>query len=1196
MRRAFRFFTLLLALGAVLLFVNLDIWPPHTLVALSTTNTLRVDVQDCNVNFEVHDIDAHYKGGAPHDYDGPALSSVSFAADVLIGGKNVTRNKLAQWSKDPSAFAFEPAASAGGEDVLRVLRDPSSSLPCNVTLHVRPGTVLPSVTIRAWQSRFTADGSRCTLPWSYQGETHYGCANVRSKVAWCSQRWHTGGFAKTLAEEAFRKGTKARGATQGTPGDAKGKCQEAATGADGGSRVTRAPGGDLLDFGANTLSVRGARVHVSLARVRAGRLDVRVGAGNLRVHGTTLTRSGSGYAPSVLRTVRRDVIGAKEGGTKEDETLREGGGDIEVRLWQDTNITFSSDCSQCFAADNATEPFGEPEAVQVPKPVTKAWLASKKKVTQTGCTQAGFPDPQQGLTTVGTNAFFVFDDGVTGNELWVHAAGSGGPTLVKDINKGNKDSDPHNLTGVGANLLFFATDGKYAEQLYQTDGTEGGTTLLKSFGQLTCTKAAAKKKKQGRTPGHGEDWWSVQRRAVCTGVALLRAEANEDADASAAAAAAAGLAAADAAAAALLPAQLLHLDNWHGSSTATVGDTTAAGADAWPTLAGAGVGGLRLDAQGRSDLAAVHTWAKGTEAHDHFVQIYVDGPAFEESVWVWTDNPVFLQAAPRFMHGLSGGLLVPLMRSVRVRVIGGEDIPALAGCAAFADMVEPEKDADALGRVAQLLLHTVRPPSDANVKNAQASRSYKWEHWGSSGWANKDAIALKTTRYDNDRNGWPGLSSFQSNVVVRTIEFVEQPARSGRYVAQDRTVSENVPLLVTIVISLVLALAFAIGAVIGLHEVAKKWKKALWDKIARGGRFQHLGRLLNDPQYNSPSYVQAMQRKRQKKRQLKVRKGGKGGGAAAAARKAAGVKEVYPWPHPFDIPEILATNFHRANLDSVSLYFDATIAERTAQQRGLAAQKIPFRAVKENYETFCLAHDYEVQNIRESGTGGDDDDDSEGHADAAKELMDSYGVSLSVTANTSTDAFCGVRLKTQKELLLWKRRPEQERRVKAHETSLTYFLRCVCVVTGLASDHIFTHGFRERYVAFVQVHVGLEVVAITKRDLGALGITFDRLRITFMTFSEGDWFAPIADAALYLRAKPSVGTVLPAWWWFADLSVFILHLMTVFVVGGFFIRLWMGFEFIYARQLFAEHYFRSNALHCTATARILIPAECSAVP
>ena len=32
-----------------------------------------------------------------------------------------------------------------------------------------------------------------------------------------------------------------------------------------------------------------------------------------------------------------------------------------------------------------------------------------------------------------------------------------------------------------------------------------------------------------------------------------------------------------------------------------------------------------------------------------------------------------------------------------------------------------------------------------------------------------------------------------------------------------------------------------------------------------------------------------------------------------------------------------------------------------------------------------------------------------------------------------------------------------------------------------------------------------------------------------------------------------------------------------------------------ARRDSAEHFFRSSALHCTATARILIPAECSAV-
>ena len=32
-----------------------------------------------------------------------------------------------------------------------------------------------------------------------------------------------------------------------------------------------------------------------------------------------------------------------------------------------------------------------------------------------------------------------------------------------------------------------------------------------------------------------------------------------------------------------------------------------------------------------------------------------------------------------------------------------------------------------------------------------------------------------------------------------------------------------------------------------------------------------------------------------------------------------------------------------------------------------------------------------------------------------------------------------------------------------------------------------------------------------------------------------------------------------------------------------------------ARRDFAEHFFRSITLHCTATARVLIPAECSAV-
>ena len=92
-----------------------------------------------------------------------------------------------------------------------------------------------------------------------------------------------------------------------------------------------------------------------------------------------------GGAPSVLATVRRDGVGAREGGTKEDETLREGGGDVVVRMWQHANVTFTNDCSQCFAADNATEPAGKPAAVQVPVPRPKA---RKGQVKKTPCAQA----------------------------------------------------------------------------------------------------------------------------------------------------------------------------------------------------------------------------------------------------------------------------------------------------------------------------------------------------------------------------------------------------------------------------------------------------------------------------------------------------------------------------------------------------------------------------------------------------------------------------------------------------------------------------------------------------------------------------------------------------------------------------------------------------------------------------------------
>ena len=98
--------------------------------------------------------------------------------------------------------------------------------------------------------------------------------------------------------------------------------------------------------------------------------------------------------------------------------------------------------------------------------------------------------------------------------------------------------------------------------------------------------------------------------------------------------------------------------------------------------------------------------------------------------------------------------------------------------------------------------------------------------------------------------------------------------------------------------------------------------------------------------------------------------------------------------------------------------------------------------------------------------------------------------------------------------------PEQERRIGAQETSLTYFLRCRCIVSGLASDFIFVREFHDTYLAFVQVHVGLKAVAVTKRELNTLGITHDRLRITHLTLGEEDWYSPLRDAKLFNEPKP----------------------------------------------------------------------------
>jgi ELWxxDGT repeat protein/VCBS repeat-containing protein len=73
------------------------------------------------------------------------------------------------------------------------------------------------------------------------------------------------------------------------------------------------------------------------------------------------------------------------------------------------------------------------------------------------------------LTAVGSQLYFVADDGVSGKELWKSDGTAAGTVRVTDINPGAGSAEPQSLTVVGSNVYFIATDGSNY-RLYKTDG------------------------------------------------------------------------------------------------------------------------------------------------------------------------------------------------------------------------------------------------------------------------------------------------------------------------------------------------------------------------------------------------------------------------------------------------------------------------------------------------------------------------------------------------------------------------------------------------------------------------------------------------------------------------------------------------------------------------------------------------------
>ncbi len=98
-------------------------------------------------------------------------------------------------------------------------------------------------------------------------------------------------------------------------------------------------------------------------------------------------------------------------------------------------------------------------------------------VTQIELNYDGDSYPQRFAKGI-TKLYFAANDGIHGEELWVHDQITDSTYLVKDIGSGNSGLDNSILMTVG-DILYFTDDSD--TQLWRSDGTESGTYLVKQI-------------------------------------------------------------------------------------------------------------------------------------------------------------------------------------------------------------------------------------------------------------------------------------------------------------------------------------------------------------------------------------------------------------------------------------------------------------------------------------------------------------------------------------------------------------------------------------------------------------------------------------------------------------------------------------------------------------------------------------------
>lgn len=85
------------------------------------------------------------------------------------------------------------------------------------------------------------------------------------------------------------------------------------------------------------------------------------------------------------------------------------------------------------------------------------------------------------LTVFQNKVYFLADDGVHGNELWVSDGTTAGTKLVKDISPGIESSFPIYLKLFNGSLIFQAYSPGQGTELWISDGTNAGTHILKDI-------------------------------------------------------------------------------------------------------------------------------------------------------------------------------------------------------------------------------------------------------------------------------------------------------------------------------------------------------------------------------------------------------------------------------------------------------------------------------------------------------------------------------------------------------------------------------------------------------------------------------------------------------------------------------------------------------------------------------------------